>query len=60
VPTAAELQTLVQTISERIGQRLERTGKLVRDDESNYLTLDSEGEGDAATARPSRLPLPPD
>jgi hypothetical protein len=42
-PTAAELQTLVQTIGERIGQRrLERTGKLVRDEESSYLTLDSQ------------------
>jgi hypothetical protein len=26
-PTAAELQTLVQTISERIGRRLERPGR---------------------------------
>ncbi len=34
----------MQTISERIGRRLERTGKLVRDDDSSYLTLDSEGE----------------
>jgi len=42
-PTAAELQTLVQTISERIGRRLERTGKLVRDHESSYLNLDSAG-----------------
>src|ERR1700693_1352634 len=47
-PTAAELQTLVQTISERIGRRLERTGKLVRDDESSYLALDLEGEGEDA------------
>jgi ribosomal protein S27E len=43
-PTAAELQTLVQTISERIGRRLERTGKLVRDEQSSYLALESEGE----------------
>ena len=47
-PTAAELRTLVQTMSERIGRRLERTGKLVRDEESSYLALDSEGEGEDA------------
>jgi hypothetical protein len=34
-PTAAELQTLVQTIGERIGRRLERTGKL------NFYYLDN-------------------
>ena len=48
---AAELQTLVQTISERIGRRLERTGKLVRDDESSYLTQDSDGEGEDAVLK---------
>jgi hypothetical protein len=47
-PTAAELQALVQTISERIGRHLERTGKLVRDEESAYLALDSEEEGEDA------------
>ena len=47
-PTAAELQTLIKTISERIGRRLERTGKLVRDDQSSYLALDSQGEGEDA------------
>src|ERR1700722_12697270 len=50
-PTAAELQTLVQTISERIGRRLERTGKLGRDDESSYLNLDSDGEGEDAVLK---------
>jgi len=44
-PSAAELQALAQTISERIGRHLERTGKLVRDEESSYLALESEGEG---------------
>ena len=43
-PSAAELQALAQTISERIGRHLERTGKLVRDEESSYLALESEGE----------------
>lgn len=47
-PSAAELQILVQTISERIGRHLERTGKLVRDEQSSYLALDSEGEGEDA------------
>jgi hypothetical protein len=41
----------VQTINERIGRRLERTGKLVRDDESSYLNLDSEGEGEDAVLK---------
>jgi hypothetical protein len=40
-PMAAELQALVQTISERIGRRLERKGVLVRDEESSYLALES-------------------
>jgi hypothetical protein len=34
-PTATDLQSLVHTICERIGRRLERTGKLVRDDRSS-------------------------
>jgi hypothetical protein len=41
-------EALVQTISERIGRDLERTGKLVRDEQSGYLALDSEGEGEDA------------
>jgi hypothetical protein len=45
--TAVELQT----ISECIGRRLERTGKLVRDDQSSYLALDAEGEGEDAVLK---------
>jgi hypothetical protein len=45
-PTAAELQALLQTISERIGRRLERKGVLVRDEESSHLALESDGQGE--------------
>jgi transposase-like zinc-binding protein/putative transposase len=46
-PTAAELQVLVQRISERLGLRLERKGLLVRDAESSHLDLESGGGEDA-------------
>jgi hypothetical protein len=36
-PTAAELQKLMQRISERVGRQLERKGWLVRDEENTYL-----------------------
>ena len=43
-PTAAELQAVVQGISERIGRHLERQGILVRDAESSHLAFEPEGE----------------
>jgi ribosomal protein S27E len=43
-PTAAELQALLQTISERIGRRLERKGVFVRDAENSHLALESDEE----------------
>jgi hypothetical protein len=46
-PTRAELQALVQRISERIGRHLERKGLLERDVESTHLALDAGGEDDA-------------
>ena len=39
-PTANEMNTLVNTISQRVARYLERQGLLVRDDESSYLDLD--------------------
>jgi hypothetical protein len=44
VPTSAELQALVQRISERIGRQMERKGLLARDAESSYLALEPGGE----------------
>jgi hypothetical protein len=41
--TSAELQALVQRISERIGRQMERHGLLARDAESSYLALDPGG-----------------
>jgi hypothetical protein len=43
-PTSAELQVLVQRISERIGRLLERKGLLVRDVVSSHLAFDPGGE----------------
>lgn len=43
-PTPAALETLVCVISERVGRALERKGRLVRDLENTYLTLDSHDE----------------
>ena len=40
VPTQRELQSLVHTLSHRIGRFLERKGLLVRDIENSYLQLD--------------------
>jgi hypothetical protein len=45
-PTQAELQTLVQTTSERIGRHLERRGVLVRDVENSVLALESDEDGE--------------
>lgn len=39
-PTAAQLQRLLERISQRIGRYLERQGLLVRDSENDYLQLD--------------------
>ena len=57
-PERAELEALVQTLSERVGPHLERQGLLVRDAENGYLALEPEGEdalapvlGDAITYR---------
>jgi hypothetical protein len=46
-PTRAELQALVQRISERIGRHLERKGLLVRDVQSSHLVFDPSDEDDA-------------
>ena len=40
-PDAAELERLVQTMAERIGRSLERSGLITRDIENAYLALDS-------------------
>ena len=45
-PTSKELNALVATISERVGRYLERQGWLVRDEQSDHLSLvldDEEG-----------------
>ncbi len=46
-PTAEQLQTLVETISARIGRQLERRGILVRDAESSHLALEADSGEDA-------------
>lgn len=46
MPTAAALDLLVHTLSERIARHLERRGLLVRDLEHDFLTL---GAGDDST-----------
>jgi hypothetical protein len=46
-PTPAELQALVQRISERIGRQLQRQGLLARDLESSHLLLEPAEDGDA-------------
>jgi hypothetical protein len=46
-PTRAELQALVQRISERIGRHLERKGLLVREVESSHLGFAPDDEGSA-------------
>jgi len=43
-PERAELEALVQSVSERVGRHLERQGLLVRDAENGYLELEPEGE----------------
>ena len=40
-PTAAQLQRLLERISQRIGRYLERQGLLVRAPENDYLQLDA-------------------
>ncbi len=46
-PTTAELQALVQRISERLSFHLERKGLLLRDAESSHLDLEP-GDGEDA------------
>src|SRR5450755_4220077 len=46
-PKPAELQALVQRISERIGRQLERQGMLVLDAESSHLAFEPQGEDGA-------------
>ena len=43
-PDKTELESLVQTLSERVGSCLERQGLLVRDMENSYLALESGDE----------------
>ncbi len=43
-PSPAELQTLVQRISQRLARFLVREGLLVQDAENSYLTLDNEDD----------------
>jgi len=42
-PERAEPEVLVHRVSERVGWHLERQGLLVRDAETSYLALESEG-----------------
>jgi len=46
-PTTAQLQCLLERISQRIGRYLERQGLLVRDPENDYLQLDALDEENA-------------
>lgn len=48
-PEHAELEVLVQRISQRVGRCLERLGLLVRDDDSAWLNLQPPGDDDAIT-----------
>jgi hypothetical protein len=43
-PERAELEALVESLSERVGRHLERQGLLERDAENGYLALEPEGE----------------
>jgi hypothetical protein len=43
-PARAELEALVQSLSERVGRHLERRGLLERDAENGYLALEPQGE----------------
>jgi hypothetical protein len=43
-PERAELEALVQSLSERVGRHLERQGLLERDAENGYLALERQGE----------------
>jgi hypothetical protein len=43
-PDKAELESLVHTLSGRVGSYLEREGLLVRDMDNSYLALESEDE----------------
>ena len=62
-PERAELEALVQSVSERVGRHLERQGLLVRDAENGYLALEPKGEdalangcfGEAGMAESGRL-----
>ena len=43
-PTSAELTRLTHTIAHRVSRFLERQGLLVRDDETAYLSMDTESD----------------
>jgi len=45
-PEKAELESLVHTVSERVGRYLERQGLLVRDLDNSYLALEPRDEAD--------------
>ena len=47
-PDKAELESLVHTLSERVGRYLERQGLLVRDMDNSYLALEPEDESGVA------------
>ena len=49
-PDKAELESVVHSLSERVGSGVERQGLLVRDMDSSYLTLKLGDEGSYATA----------
>ncbi len=48
-PTSAELTHLTHTMAHRVSRFLERQGLLVRDDETAYLSLDTEGDDPMAS-----------
>lgn len=50
-PARAEPEALVQSLSERVGRRLERRGLLARDAENGSLGLEPEGEDALASGR---------
>ncbi len=50
-PTAAQLQRLLERMSQRIGRYLERSGWLQQDEESGYLQLDALDEESACMDR---------
>ncbi len=66
VPTSAKLTQLSHTIAHRVSRFLERQGLLVRDDQSAYLSMDTESDdpmdsliGHSITYRIATGPRPP-